>query len=67
MDITIGKARAEERARPDAVAITGVNRDTGAAKVWTVVGRRGRSCEPENEEDGIDCQLGPSIPGKEVG
>jgi hypothetical protein len=66
MGITIGKARAEERASPDGVAMTSVDRDTGTAKIWTVVGRCGRCCEPKSEENAIDCELGPSIPGKEM-
>jgi len=66
MNITVDKARAEERASPDTVAIASVNRDTGGAKIWTIVGRCNCSYQPEGEQHGVDCKLSPSIPGKEI-
>lgn len=67
MNIAISKTGAEKRAGPDGVAMTGVDRDTGGAKIRTVVRRCDGSHEPEDEETGIDCELRPSIPGKEMG
>jgi hypothetical protein len=66
MNVAIGKARAEEGARPDAVAVAFIDRDTGAAKIWAIVRRCDSGHEPENQEKGIDCELCPSIPGKEM-
>jgi hypothetical protein len=66
MNITVRKARAEERASPDTVAFAGVDRETGGAEVWTVVGRGDGSREPESEEGAVDCELSPSVPGKEM-
>jgi hypothetical protein len=37
MNITVDKARAEERTSPDTVAIASVDRDTGGAKILTIV------------------------------
>jgi hypothetical protein len=67
MNITGDKARAEERTGPDIVASASVNRDTGGAKIPTIVGRCGCSYQPEDEQHAVDCKLGPSIPGKEMG
>jgi hypothetical protein len=66
MNITVDKARAEERTSPDTVAIASVNRDTGGAKILTIVGRCDCSYQPEDEQHAVDCKLGPSIPGKEI-
>lgn len=66
MNITIDKARAEELAGPDTVAIALVDSDTGMAEVWAVVGRCDGGCQPESEENAIDCELSPSAPGKEM-
>jgi hypothetical protein len=66
MSIAADKARAEERTSPDTVAIASVNRNTGGAKVLTIVGRCDCSYQPEGEQHAVDYKLGPSIPGKEM-
>lgn len=66
MSITIDKARAKERASPDTVAPTGVDRNAGAAQVGAIVWRCGRGRQPESEKDAVNRKLGPSVPGKEM-